>query len=288
MTADRAYHRIRVIKTLLAASSSPQPVRTTEPFFDALDPTARFIELARVHLRFVQLAALTHYQWAEFLGLSEKRYRDLLRADDKDLRKLYLAELARRALEVPAHAGRDVLAKVASQLAYQNWAKLNGVTAREKKVGRSVAKTETVQKDKVETDAEKLEDLRVRCGLILKRWAVLIGTSENTYRRRIAENDVPSNWLFTGRSVALTYQTSTDQERLAATPPRPPNEDEIVKAEERVLDTYQKLTDALTPTGRSAPMAGMTRPDPRPVAPEKIDETALFDGPPDEEVELGD
>lgn len=180
--------RKQLVRNLVASSAADAKSRLLLSFFSALDEDGWLIEYSRAALRLRLGTALTHQTWAEFLSLGESRRYRLVTLRPDELR-VSLLELARAAFK---YSGEDALHKLVRSPEYLRWARSLGLhqAERERARGRKLGQIETASENGL-----RLEALRLDAGFKLKNWAHRIGTSENTYRKKLAEGDVPPLWL---------------------------------------------------------------------------------------------
>jgi len=231
----------RLLMNLARASSAGKQSAQLEAFFEHLDHAGWLIELARVHVRLCTMIAQPHGEWARFLQLNHSRsYRlSLIR---NDAIKAALVDLARFIVK---QDGENMLGRVQQSIEYSRLQRtvtftgMGGMRRRGRPNGESFAVSEDV--------GTRLEELRLRCGLKIKHWAVRIGTSENTYRRRLEEGVVPPEWM----EAALITVERQEASLLAARQAEiPVSDEELRNAFNAVWVSYTRSFDRIHGTAK--------------------------------------
>lgn len=185
----------RLLKSLVRVSSAGKQSNQLARFFGDLGPPGWYVELSRIYLRLCTNVSLSHAEFAAALGFSGARaYRLALIREDEVLSRLLGA--ARAALRQSGGYAVTQLQRTAEYHQLQRalqWSYAFGAN----RLGRRIGETFYA----VDAAGSRLEQIRVSAGLRLKEFAARIGTSENTYRRRLSEADVPTEWLTSGQTI---------------------------------------------------------------------------------------
>ena len=221
---------------LARASSAGKQSAQLEAFFEHLDHAGWLIELARVHARLCTMIAQPHSEWANFLQIGQGRsYRlSLVR---NDAIKSAMVDLARFIIK---HSGDNVLERVKQSMEYSRLLRMVTFSSMggERRRGRPNGETFYVSDDA----GTRLEELRLRSGLKLKHWAVRIGTSENTYRKRLDEGRIPPEWL---EAALITVERQEASILAARQAEIPVSDEELANAFNAVWVVYTRSFDRL-------------------------------------------
>lgn len=236
--------RRKLIHKLVRNSAVDQRSRLLMTFYNSLDSAGWLIEVARTNLRFVTGHQLSHQTFGEFLALGDaRRYRTTVHRADKN--REALVSLARYVLTFEG-SDSQALNRVVKSPAYVRWHRLLGLdsSSRSRRRGRHIEQTQYLSGS---PRSNELESYRVDLGMKLKSWSHKIGTSENTYRRRLLTGDVPDEWVTNARRVvAERRQRQQDEvEQYVA-----PTSEELIAAETVLWKAYRAKTDELM-TGRN-------------------------------------
>lgn len=207
MNNDELTREQRLLMQLARASSAGKQSRSLEQFFAGLDNAGWLVELARVHLRLCTGVAQPHRAFALALQLREGRQYRLALIKDDDVRAR-LVDLARVALKLDGEQAITRLQRTAEFQRLQrslSFAQPYGDRRRGRALGESFYVSDAA--------GEELEALRIRARLKIKHFAVQIGTSENTYRRRLDEGATPPEWLANARVVVARSEDALLQRR---------------------------------------------------------------------------
>lgn len=237
----------RLVKLMLASSGANR-TGELEARYVSLDDEALVIELARLYLRYEAPQPLSHRLFAEFLGLEHGRaYRALL--DQKGYLRDQLLLLCRSAVKL---RGKDVLSQVRRLTEYHRWTRSIGLDERRRLESRGRPR-EASMYAVPGSDAERLEGLRLQSGLGLKRWAQRLGTSENTYRRKLVTGP-PADWV----PLALQLQQQLDADYRKTDLIARLLDGELPDAMDRAWSAYERSVGAVDQTainiGPAAPL----------------------------------
>lgn len=267
----------RLLQNLARASSAGKQSRQLEQFFEGLDSAAWLIELARVHLRLCTGVALPHGTFALALQLTEGRAYRLALVREDNIRAC-LVELARVVL---ALRGEQAVTRMQRTIEFQRLQRSMMFTSFGglRKRGRKLGETFYV----ADASGEEIEALRVRSGLRLKEWAVQIGTSENTYRRRLDDGLIPPEWQDAARVLVARRE---DVLLAARATERPVTDVELVTAFAAVWRTYLEATQQLLPRNVLRPAIAAAETEEQKAARHAKEDAALLEFVPSAEEDL--
>lgn len=233
----------RLLMNLARASCAGKQSRQLEQFFEDLDNTGWLIELARVHVRLCGEVAMPHGVFALALQLREGRTYRLALTKDDDIRDR-LVDLARVVLKLD---GEHIVTRMQRTVEFQRFQRSLAFNYQfgSRRRGRKLEETFYAS----DAQGEEMEALRVRARLKIKDWAVRIGTSENTYRRKLDERQIPPEWLENARATVARVEDALLQNRASQ---QPVTNEELSFAFGRVWESYTAQTDRLHATAGSA------------------------------------
>ena len=226
----------KLLMNLAKASCAGKQSRSLEQWFEGLDNAGWLIELARVHVRLEGGVAQPHGVFALALQLREGRVYRLALVTDDDI-KQSLVDLARVVLKLD---GEQIVVKMQRTAEFQRFQRSLSFNYQfgSRRRGRKLEETFYT----ASPDGEEIEALRIRARLKIKDWAVRIGTSENTYRKKLDERFIPPAWLEQAKVVVARVEDAFLQARANETPV---SDEELSFAFGRVWTSYVSQTDRL-------------------------------------------
>lgn len=226
----------RLLMNLIKASSAGKQSRQLDQWFEVLDNAGWLIELARVHARLCTGIALPHGVFALQLQLRESRSYRITLSTDNEVRAS-LVNLARVLLKLE---GEHIISLM---LRTPEFARSQRVLAYTQQFG-GLRRGRPLEESFYASEGPgvELEKLRIRSRFKIKDWAVRIGTSENTYRKRLDEGVIPPVWLETARQTVEAIERTILQQRAADAAV---SDEELSFAFGRVWTAYVATTDRL-------------------------------------------
>lgn len=226
----------RLLMNLARASCAGNQSRQLEQFFESLDNAGWLIELARVHVRLTGGVAQPHGVFALSLQLREGRAYRLALITDDDIRAR-LVDLARAVLKLD---GELIISRMQRTVEFQRFQRSLSFNYQfgTRRRGRKLEETFYASGP----TGEMIEALRIRARLKIKDWAVRIGTSENTYRKKLDEDAVPTEWVQNAQVAVARVEDALLANRAAQAPV---TDEELSFAFGRVWESYTAQTDRL-------------------------------------------
>ncbi len=276
--------RHALVSSLVRNSALDSRSRILSSFYGAIDHAGWLIELGRTNVRFLTGNQLPHQAFAEFLGLgSARKYRIAVHRVDR--MRESLIELGRFCLTLQI-CDDLALNRVVKSVEYVRWGRAIGLDA-SNRLRRRGRRTQSSQYTATSARADELEAMRLRTGMTLKDWSYKLGTSENTYRSHMLEDNISDEWLDNGKRIILS-QAQREKRRTESY--NSVTEKELNSARETVWKSYEQQRDKLM-VGRDEVDKLNVELDPIPPPPDQEAEIELLDTEPEvfepsEEVEI--